>query len=911
MEIKKTNKAFFRIDNKSKTNKIEKARNSVLLGLKKGNFNIIKEKIKEQNESKDDDEYNPYKSNSKNKIRRSIANARPLKKLILSDASLNKEYILSILEKNPKNRKENEIKTVADFLSTNYTYFQNLKKSDSQLMVEKLAKLSRIKIFYPGETIIRFGDIGEKFFVVIEGLVQVYKPIFEEKKMTPNDFIKYMKDIKFREKDENKYLRIKDYNKARNFDINEYEKMDSELNFMKIKRDFFVENLQSMGIYGEGFSFGEISLMTNAKRNATIKCSEEKNNKHAILLSIGKESYDKAFKEYQEKKLTKDIESFIKAYPFFKDFTRENMISVFNCITKINLEKGDYLFHQNDQDTNLYFLVSGKLEVYSHISLNWINQFMEYIVNMRDNVLGHLYVKRPKKLSDTISIINTIQKLKLKSPMIFKEVDLWEKIDKRVNENNLIGLKYDEEKINDYKNIYKIKIQNIDKPELLSIESSFEFKNKFYTARCISDNAEIKYIKIVDLVKIISNLRMRELNYLIDFVLEKKNIFAKQIISSMKTIEYKIISNLEMKYEHFLKSTGKNMKEEEKNEDKEYNNNKILSVIKVKGYKSGINDILDEETNLLEKKPTDIIKSYLFKHKEPTKSAIKLSKKQELIDFVFSNKTKKIKREKDVFKNNKENLLILKKLMRNNNDSIKNLKKLKTTQSNISGFLLNNSISNLSFYKPISLNNSNKNDFSISNSINDNKFTNSFLVNSNYIYKKKKKQSNINNENIKNINPSNYLTFISTKINNKINNSSLLNSMNNIDDKSKSKIKSALMRQKTKKDLNKTNSFISYKKLKNNNNDTIINNKDKTNNNTSILNISAINSNRLQKMKNDEKEKMSKTSKIEPKQNNVFGTVKKNKKEFYLSVEFSQKIDNINRQKDEKLLNHHFPIIKK
>ena len=907
MENKKTNQTFFRINNKSKTNINEKARNSVILGLKKGNFDVIKEKIKEQNESKDDN--NSYKDNFRNKTRRSIANARPLKKLILSNASLNKEYILNILEKNSKNRKENEIKNVADFLSTNYTYFQNLKKSDSQLMVEKLAKLSKIKIFYPGETIIKFGDIGDKFYVVIEGFVQVYKPIFEEKKMTPNDFIKYMNDIKFREKDENKYLRIKDYNKTRNFDISEYEKMDSEMNFMKIKREFFVENLQSMGIYGEGFSFGEISLMTNAKRNATIKCSDENNNKHAILLSIGKESYDKAFKEYQEKKLTKDIDNFIKAYPFFKDFTKENIIAVFNCITKINLEKGDYLFHQNDPDTNLYFVVSGKLEVYSHISLNWINQFMEYIINMRDNVLGHLYVKRPKKLADTISIINTIQKLKLKSPMIFKEVDLWEKIDRRVNENNLIGLKYDEEKINDFKNIYKIKIQNVEKPELLGIESSFEFKNKFYTARCISENAEIKYIKIVDLVKIISNLRLRELNYLIDFVLEKKNIFAKQIISSMKTIEYKIISNLEMKYEHFLKFGGKNMKEEEKNEDKEYNNNKTLSVIKVKGYKSGINDILDDETNLLEKKPTDIIKSYLFRHKEPSRSAIKLSKKQELIDFVFSNKTKKIKREKDIFKNNKENLLILKKLMRNNNDGIKHLKKFTTTKSNISGFLLNNSISNISFYKPVSINNSNKNDFSISNSLNDNKFTNSFLINSNYIYKNKK-QSNINNENMKNKIPSNYLTFINTKINYKSNNSSFIKNTNNLDDKSKSKIKSALMRQKIYKDLSKTNSLVSHKKQKINKND-LINNKDKSNNNTSFLNISGINSNRLQKLKREEKEKMSKTSRIGDNQNNVFGSVDKNKKEFYLSVGFSQKIVNINKQKDEKLLNHHFPIIKK
>ena len=42
---------------------------------------------------------------------------------------------------------------------------------------------------------------------------------------------------------------------------------------------------------------------------------------------------------------------------------------------------------------------------------------------------------------------------------------------------------------------------------------------------------------------------------------------------------------------------------------------------------------------------------------------------------------------------------------------------------------------------------------------------------------------------------------------------------------------------------------------------------------------------------------------------NVFGTVDKNKKEFYLSVEFSQKIVNINKHKDKKLLNHYFPMI--
>ena len=539
-------KMYIRSNNKSKTNLSEKPRNSAIRWVKKRNFDFIKEKIMEKLEIREETNNSDKNiiSHSKSK---SMANALALKKLILNKASMNKEYILYILEKNPKNRKENEIKDVSEFLSKNYSYFQNLKKNESQLIVEKLAKVSRIKVFYPGETIIKFGDIGEKFYVVIEGFVQVYKPIFEEKKISPNDFIKYMKDIKFREKDENKYLRIKNYNKKRNFDIDEYEKIYPDMNFMKKKRDLFVEKLQSMGIYGEGFSFGEISLMTNAKRNATIKCSNENNNKHAILLFIEKDSYDKALKEYQEKKLTKDIEIFIKAYPFFINFTRENMISVFNCMNKISLEKGDYLFHQNDEDTNLYFIENGKFEVFTHISLNWINKFMEYIVNLRDNVLGHLYTKKPKKLADLFRIINTIQKFKLKSPMIFEEIDLWEKIDSRINSNNLIGLKYDEEKINDNKNIYKIKIQNIDKPELLGIENSFEFKNKFYSVKCISENAEVKYIKVVDLVKILFNLKLKELIRLFNFVLEKKNIFAKQIISSMKTIEYKIITNLEMK----------------------------------------------------------------------------------------------------------------------------------------------------------------------------------------------------------------------------------------------------------------------------------------------------------------------------------------------------------------------------
>ena len=914
MELKKIPQLFNNKNNQPKLKLKISSRKSVLLPFRKKNVNILDENIKEQNENTENEnnnnnEENDKKSDRKKRKIKSLINESKLSlKNILNNESNNKEYIYTILEKNPKNRKEKDIINVADYLSKNYQYFQNIK-GDSKLKVENLAKIARIKICYPGESIIRYGEIGDKFYVVMEGKIQIYKPMYEGVQMTPNEFIKYMNNIQLIEKDEDKYSRLKEFNKNKNFDLDKYMNYAPNTNVMNTKRDVFIEKLELMGSYGEGFSFGELSLIRNEKRNATIKCSNEDNNKYTVLLSIGKESYNRALKEYQEKKLLKDIENFIKTYPFCKNFTKENMISLFNCLNKINLEKGEYLFHQNDEDTNLYFITNGKFEVYTEISLNWLNKFMEYTINIKDNILGHLYMQRPKKYSDVTDIIKIIKQKKMKSPMIFHELDLWEKVQKKINENNLMGLKFDEEKVNDDKNVYKIKVQYIDKPELLGIENSFEFKNKFYTVKCLEDNGEIKYIKINDFLKIIMNMKLKDFNYLIDIVLEKKNIFAKQIINSMKTIEYKIISNLEMKYELLLNSNNKFPKEVEKNGNEE-DNNKICSLIKFKGYKSGLSDILDEDTNILDKKPSDIIKSFLYKHKEPSKNAIKLNKKRELIDFVFSNKTKKIKNEKDIYKNNEENLFKLKTIMKNNNNCSSNIKKFNSTQSNISDFLLsNNSINNISAIKSNSNCNSIKNDNSIFNnsSTHEQKFQNSFLINSYSIYKKQK-LSNINKNQIKVSNQSNYLTYVNSKLNGNKNNHKLLKSMNNIDDNEKSKlIKSAILNKKLFNDSNQYYNFISNKKQKINNYDSII--KDKSNSNKSFLNMSNIRANKSQKMKIDEKEKMSKSSSEYFNRKNIFGTVDKNKKEFYLSVEFSHKIVNINKHIDKNLLNHYFPMI--
>ena len=140
---------FKRANIKSNTNPVIKTRKSPLVvNLKKRNFEIINKNI-----IKEQDEINDRKKSYKKKTgRKSAFNILPLKNLLaknnLNDLKMNRDFILNILKKNPKNRRENEIKIVANFLCEKYQYFSNIKKSDSQLKVEKLVEVAIMILIY-------------------------------------------------------------------------------------------------------------------------------------------------------------------------------------------------------------------------------------------------------------------------------------------------------------------------------------------------------------------------------------------------------------------------------------------------------------------------------------------------------------------------------------------------------------------------------------------------------------------------------------------------------------------------------------------------------------------------------------------------------------------------------------------
>ena len=430
---------------------------------------------------------------------------------------------------------------------------------------------------------------------------------------------------------------------------------------MRNEFNFLMEVEDRKGEYGEGFSFGEIALLKKTTRNATIRSVD-----NTICLSIAKDDYNLAMKEIETKKLSKEIEKFQKSYQFFYHFDKEKMIKIFNCFSKIILYKGDFLCHQNDLNDNIYIIINGKFEVFTHISFSWLNEYFNYIDDSLGNILFYM-IKNPKmKYSELREIIENIKKDSLNSPM--KNINYNNLNEISMNnkhlKDNLYLIKNDEEKVNDKNNIFRVNLKKIDYLDLLGLEDSFEFKKKFYSVKCISSSAEVKCIKINELLRIIWHSSNEDVLYLLNIIINRKNILKRELINSIKNLEKKILFGLDIRYENLInyedniyspkniislkdKLKNKFYNRNIHNKKKENEINRIVSAIKVKGYKMSLHDILDENIKILPKSKTKLERK-LYKNK----SAINFN----ILKYLLKNKP--INHREFKFKKNITNIIL-------------------------------------------------------------------------------------------------------------------------------------------------------------------------------------------------------------------------------------------------------------
>ncbi len=563
--------------------------------------------------------------------------------------NLSKETVFNFLMKNPTSRALSEIRNVAEYLSNNFQYFAKLRNEDSQLKVEKLTKICRLEKAFKDENIITFGEIGDKFYIVLEGVVEIFKPKFVEINESPGDFLDMLIQIKETDSNDLRYKRIKNKNHDffKNLPQIELSELAKEFAHIKYKQLFFMEEDEKMGEYGEGFSFGDIALINKAPRNATIKAKE-----NCVLLTIGKDDYTKAILEFQKRKLSKEIDIFVKTYSFFQYFNNDKIIQLFNCLTKVEIYKGEYLYKQNMNADSIYIINNGCFSVYSSISFSWINDYIDYIDYSDKNILQYIIKHRNISIGDLSKIVQNIQN---KNKNTMKDIEnnlLWDKLNERQSNDNLFKLKKDEEKLNSPDNIFQINLKKINYCEILGLEEVFEFKKRLCSCKCISKKAELKAIKLTDLLKLIYNFSEEELIYLLNIINERKQILKSQILNGIKNLDKELIINFDNRYENLIKFSDAEVEEDK--------SNMLLTAIRIKGYKTSIEDILDNNISLFQKGKntnSEILKKIRRKNKSSEELFNEYIKQKGTINQFRFNQIKSIFENKENQKNNQKNIV--------------------------------------------------------------------------------------------------------------------------------------------------------------------------------------------------------------------------------------------------------------
>jgi CRP-like cAMP-binding protein len=494
-----------------------------------------------------------------------------------------------------KFRTDSDIKKISKYLSQNYTYFINLQntKDFNPQKIEKIIKYAKLEIIAEKTTIFNYGEPGDKFYILLQGSVSLYKPEYKEEHLTPYEFYEILQRIKEKERDNLQYQRILDKNShVLGNNIKDISFLSVNKSYYAFhKKKFLLENMAKIGEFKEGFSFGEMALIRRTTRNATVRT-----NRQSMFITIGKKDYNNAIKELHDKVLTKDIDDFVKSFPIFNIFSKEAILEILNNLSRKTLYKGDYIYHMGDESSDIYFVKSGEINLSFDFSFAWIDEYFKFFNDNKGNMIINLINKKPNTFSELISIINKKkQEMDNKyiinfNPDEYTNFKKWEESSEKINKDNFLGIKAEEDKLNNEKKIFKINLKNVKASEIVGLEDAIECKKRFFTGKCISEHADLLIIKTYNLVKLCRALNQDQLFEFLGFILKRKDILTFQIINKVRYLEKDIIFLLNNKYDK--------LKGDENNIKTESDKNRMISLIKFKGFKTKINDLLDTKINI-------------------------------------------------------------------------------------------------------------------------------------------------------------------------------------------------------------------------------------------------------------------------------------------------------------------------
>ena len=146
-----------------------------------------------------------------------------------------------LLQKGKNSRTKYENKILSDYLCDNYPFFKKLRDSREMTTLEQLSNILYLQEYEPEEYIIKYGEKGDKFYILLSGKVAVYKPKYIQKEMRLWDYLEILNTIKIKDKENGKYHRLIEKNNSIDLKIEEILDLKFEDKLSQKNFNFFLK----------------------------------------------------------------------------------------------------------------------------------------------------------------------------------------------------------------------------------------------------------------------------------------------------------------------------------------------------------------------------------------------------------------------------------------------------------------------------------------------------------------------------------------------------------------------------------------------------------------------------------------------------------------------------------------------
>lgn len=231
-------------------------------------------------------------------------------------------------------------------LTKNCEFFKKLIEEQQSAEIHKMCcDVMNIQKYSKGEMIIRYGDIATDFYIIIKGHVGIYIPRVRRSTILSQNASDLQKSL----------LRVKRVSIFQHTDINSNDFSERLSNRFVPIAD--IRNLEKVLIMGPGESFGELALINNKPRAATVLATT-----NVTLAVLSKKSFKALIEKFSERKLNEKL-NFFQSHPMFDKCSKVSLMKISFYFKLVKVAKGQFLFKSGDVADGLYFVKSGEFLV--------------------------------------------------------------------------------------------------------------------------------------------------------------------------------------------------------------------------------------------------------------------------------------------------------------------------------------------------------------------------------------------------------------------------------------------------------------------------------------------------------------------------------------------------------------------